>query len=115
MSNTRAVLEAVGRRRTPFVRTPKAGDRGGWTSYAPPPERLVVWAERAMAAYSLAGLVALVVVEAWAGVGFQALFAVGFGLLGFFDAARVERQALPVRPVRPVPRPVEVRPTAQAA
>jgi len=89
LSNTRAAVEALAGRRSPFARTPKAGDRGGRAALAVRPgarARAVAWAERALALYSLAGLAALVAVGAWEGVGFQALFAAGFALLGFHDA-----------------------------
>ena len=61
----RGVLEAVRGRATPFVRTPKAG--------ASSPER--GRGEAALAAYAVAGLVALLAVGAWGPAVFQALVA----------------------------------------
>jgi GT2 family glycosyltransferase len=85
VSNTRGTVEALLGRRSPFVRTPKAGATGGRAALRVPPARAVVWAERGLALYALGGLAALLAVGAWEGVGFQALFAAGFGLLGFHD------------------------------
>jgi hypothetical protein len=96
VGNTRGVVEALAGRRSPFVRTPKAGTGGGRAALQVPPDasaKAVLWAERALALYSLGGLTALVAVGAWEGVGFQALFVAGFGLLGFHDAAAAVRLA----------------------
>jgi hypothetical protein len=82
------LLEAVVGHRTPFIRTPKAGEKGGHAAYAPRPDAVVLWLERGLALYSLAGLVALVVTGAWVGVGFQMMFVGGFGMLGFYDNIR---------------------------
>lgn len=121
-SSTRAVVQALLRQRTPFVRTPKSGDAGGRRAYARRADRLVVRVERALALYSLAGLVALIGLGQWPGVGFQALAVVGFGLLGFYDAlsrsGRFATQAAPpeLRPVHPARVSVERRAsTARAA
>ncbi|MDX1419542.1 MAG: glycosyltransferase [Rubricoccaceae bacterium] len=97
VGNTRGVAEALVGRRTAFVRTPKAGERGGRAALRVRPERLVVWAERGLALYSLAALATLIAVGAWAGVAFQALFTAGFALLGFYDAVA----ALPLASRRP--------------
>ncbi|NNF58647.1 MAG: glycosyltransferase [Rhodothermaceae bacterium] len=105
IGNTQAVGQALRQRRTPFVRTPKVGEAGVRTAYARRPDWGVVWAERLLAVYSVAGLVALIGLGQWPGVGFQALFVLGFGLLGFYDARKTgAHEALePVRP-RPVGR-----------
>ena len=65
---TRAVWQAVRGRRTAFQRTPKAdhGARG----------RAVPWPEAALAAWSLAGLGAVVAARAWGAVPFQTALAV---------------------------------------
>ena len=87
LSNTRAVAEALVGYRTPFVRTPKAGALGRRAAYALRAPRLMPLLEGAMALYSLAGLLVLIEVEAWAGLGFQAMFGVGFGWLALHDVA----------------------------
>ncbi|RMH65018.1 MAG: hypothetical protein D6685_06270, partial [Bacteroidetes bacterium] len=43
-----------------------------------------IWAEAALALYALAGLGAIIACGAWTAVPFQALFAVGFGLIVFY-------------------------------
>lgn len=85
INNTRGLIEAIIRHRTPFVRTPKSGSKGSRTSYAPRQDVVVLWLERGLAFYSLIGLAALVASGAWVGVGFQALFVCGFAMLGFYD------------------------------
>ena len=79
-----AVAQAVRGRRTAFQRTPKSG--------APDPER--GRAEVALAAYSVAGLAAIVAAGAWGAVPFQALLAVGT------VGAAVAVRRLPPRPAR---------------
>ncbi len=98
VNNTRGLLEAVVRHRTPFVRTPKSGNEGGHSFYSKRPDIVVLWLERAFAVYSLAGLVALLVAGAWAGVAFQTMFVAGFGILGFYDL--VKRDSTVRRPER---------------
>ena len=119
VNNTRAVFQAMRRLATPFVRTPKAGTLGGgaYASWAP---QRVRWVEWGLALYSLVGLGALVAVGAWSGVGFQALFVMGFGLLAGYEAR--ERVQAPehvarlhaVASVAPELQEAQ-RPTAQAA
>ena len=101
-SNTRAAAEAFLGRRSPFVRTPK-----GYVLAAGVP-----LAEAALAAYGVLGLVVLVAVGAWAAVPFQALFAVGFGLVSLHDSAP-GRLARPIRRTFPAtPRPVPLAPSS---
>lgn len=73
---SRGVAEAVLGRRTPFLRTPKGGGGGGEPAGA----------EVALAAYAIAGAVALVGLGAWGALAFQGLLAVG--LVGVVIAAR---------------------------
>jgi len=98
VNNTRGLLEAVVGHRTPFLRTPKAGEKGGHAAYAPRPDSVVLWVERGLALYSLAGLIALVATGAWVGVGFQMMFVGGFGMLGFYD--NIRSRAAAARPAR---------------
>ena len=102
IGNTQAVGQALRQRRTPFVRTPKVGETGVRTAYMRRPDRGVVWAERLLAVYSVAGLVALIRFGQWPGVGFQALFVLGFGLLGFYDL-RTAAPPVPVEQMDPLP------------
>lgn len=97
ISNTRAVLEALLGKRTPFVRTPKFGDRhqrkesaGGVDRAVSESSQLrralreatvVHWLEACMLAYSLAGVWVLVSVGEWTALPFQLFFAAGFGLV----------------------------------
>ena len=113
VGNTRAVAQALVGRRTAFVRTPKAGAAGGRAALRVRPERAVVWAERLLALYSLGGLAALVAAGAWEGVGFQALFVAGFGLLGFYDRPAKGRATPPL--VRPALASTPPRLAARAA
>jgi hypothetical protein len=99
MSNTRALVSAWRGVRTAFERTPKwgigprvpaaapSGDGAAALprTYAQPSAPGVVWGEALLAAYALGGLVVLVAFGAWAAVPFQALFAVGFGLLTWWN------------------------------
>jgi len=88
LANTVAVAEALLRRSSPFVRTPKFNSLDGleatawWrTSYAMAGFKAKAIAELVMAFYLAAGLVALITVEAWASVPFQLVFASGSWLL----------------------------------
>ena len=87
VNNTRGILEASSGLKSAFIRTPKTGNASPRTNavYTADRGRAVLWIERLLAMYSLAGLSALVAFEAWAGVGFQLLFVLGFGLLGWYD------------------------------
>ncbi len=86
LNNTVAVFEALIGRRTAFVRTPKLSaearkQRPAWwkSAYSRVRTPRIVWAELGLALYSLAGLIAAVVVGEWAAVAFQSLFTLGFG------------------------------------
>ncbi len=97
LSNTNAVWQALRGTDTAFIRTPKYGattDDGWWTSrYAIHEVPRIVWGELALAVYSTAGLGVTVALGEWAAVPFQALFALGFGLV----TASSLRQALTAR------------------
>ena len=94
--NTRAVLEALFGKRTPFVRTPKFGGSGrvlsqpghdagggGVGKSSSTRRRLSVMSglEIAMLVYSVCGMGCLVAVGEWAAVPFQGMFVAGFGLV----------------------------------
>lgn len=81
VNNTHALVLGLAGRRTPFVRTPKGGVGPA------PSSRLSIWrlAETALAAYSLAGLVAIAGYGEWAAVPFQSMFALGFGLVAVYN------------------------------
>ena len=93
LSNTIALGEALLGRRSAFVRTPKfnlqsgsqrrAWWRGRYAETRVPP---VVWAEALLALYCLVGLGFVTAAGAWAAVPFQALFALGFGLVTVWNA-----------------------------
>ena len=91
LSNTWAIAEAVFGIKSPFVRTPKLSLESGsnqrvWANkyvrYSVPP---IVWVEVAMTIYSLMGLVLAIAVSEWLAVPFQALFALGFGMVSGYS------------------------------
>ncbi len=91
LSNTWAIVEALFRVKTPFVRTPKLSLESGssqrvWASnyirYSVPP---IVWIEVLMTIYSILGLILAIVVSEWLAVPFQALFALGFGMISGYS------------------------------
>ena len=93
LSNTLALGEALLGRRSAFVRTPKfnlqsgSAPRAWWRGrYAETRVPPVVWAEALLALYCLIGLGIMVASGAWAAVPFQALFALGFGLVTAWNA-----------------------------
>lgn len=96
VNNTRGVIEAIAKKRSPFQRTPKVGFPviADQEVYKLDSAFSVVWLERLLAMYSLVGLGALFAVGAWAGIGFQLMFVLGFGLLGWHDqiADRLDRR-----------------------
>lgn len=104
VSNTRAAAEALLRRRSPFVRTPKG------RSYAP--AAAVPLGEVVLAAYCTAGLCVLLAVGAWTAVPFQLLFMAGFGFVGFYDSAARRRVRPNHRTFQTPPRPVPIAPHA---
>ena len=89
LSNTYAVWQALRGQRSPFIRTPKHNSDEAATGesvrrehrylkqWLPP----VTWLEAFMALYCATGFVLLLAVGEWAALPFQALFAVGFGLV----------------------------------
>ncbi len=90
VNNTRAVLEGLAGKRTPFIRTPKFGGREKTSSKParsrPSPFGLRIPSpvhvlELAMLVYTLGGVVLLVAIREWAAVPFQLLFAAGFALV----------------------------------
>ena len=93
-SNTRAVFEAVTGKQSAFVRTPKyrssspngtvgeaAMKSKGSSDYVDRKIPRVVWVEVGLLAYSVVGLVWLIISGNWIAVPFQALLASGFGLV----------------------------------
>ena len=107
LSNTRAVFQALVGKRTPFERTPKynvsaeEGGAGLWKKrYAETRVPRIAWLELLMALYCIAGLGATLFYGTWAAVPFQALFALGFGLVTVYNLkpfwqARAGRHARP--------------------
>ncbi|MEZ4702770.1 MAG: glycosyltransferase family 2 protein [Rhodothermales bacterium] len=91
LNNTRALALGLAGKRTPFVRTPK----GGTTTHR---LRISPWSlfEALLAAYSLAGLVAVTAYGEWAAVPFQAMFALGFGLVTAYNFRDLRRQRAPL-------------------
>jgi cellulose synthase/poly-beta-1,6-N-acetylglucosamine synthase-like glycosyltransferase len=92
LSNTKGAAEALLRRRSPFVRTPKGEGSSVGSGYA---ARDGVWlgrAEAALALYCAAGLVALVLSGEWAAVPFQLLFTVAFGFVCTYDGVKKRRE-----------------------
>lgn len=106
VSNTRAAAEALLRRRSPFVRTPKG------RSYAPSVR--IPLGEVVLAAYCTAGLGVLLAVGAWAAVPFQLLFTAGFGFVGLYDSVGRRRVRPNHRTFQTPPRPVPLAPSPHA-
>jgi cellulose synthase/poly-beta-1,6-N-acetylglucosamine synthase-like glycosyltransferase len=110
VSNGRGIFEALLRRESPFVRTPKrlSGEpetRLIVTRYRDTSIPIVAYVEVVLALYSLAGLVLTLRIGAWVAVPFQLVFVVGFGLVAaftFIDAlgARWRNEASGASPVR---------------
>jgi cellulose synthase/poly-beta-1,6-N-acetylglucosamine synthase-like glycosyltransferase len=99
LSNTKGGFEALRRRRSPFVRTPKGGDTEAPT-YAASASREGRWlgrAEVALALYCAAGLVALVASGEWAAVPFQVMFTAGFAFVCGYDSSRARRRGARLR------------------
>ncbi|MEM1125930.1 MAG: glycosyltransferase [Bacteroidota bacterium] len=107
VSNTRALGLALLGRRSPFVRTPKVGTTAAVASgdgalplrpsYRLQAERVVPFVEGLFFVYSTLALFLLAGAGEWAAVPFQALFALGFGLITWFT----------LRP--PTPAPMEMQ------
>src|SRR5690606_4150891 len=92
LNSSRAVIEGLLGRRTPFLRTPKYGSH--FQPEARPRLGLDAWLEIGLCAYSFAGLLALLVAGEWGGVPFQLFFATGFALvvMSNFAAPRFQMQ-----------------------
>ena len=76
VNNSRAVLEALGRRASPFVRTPKYGEGPARRYRARPDPRLVF--ELLLSLYFTGALAAAAALGAWASLPFLALFWWGY-------------------------------------
>jgi len=85
LNNSRAFIDVIAGRRTPFVRTPKhampskSEDMSWWTSsreHTKIPG--IAFAEAVFGIYSVAGLLYMIAIGAWAALPFQAVFATGF-------------------------------------
>ena len=88
LSNTRALIQAVTGKKTAFVRTPKYSTamRDGLLMLRPSARgNGIAWLEAFAAAYCCTGLVWVVWFGEWAAVPFQALFALGFGLVSIYN------------------------------
>ncbi len=93
LSNTKGAAEAMLRRRSPFVRTPKllVAPRSAW--WQGPSVTWLSGLEAALALYCAAGLIALVVSGEWVAAPFQLLFTVGFAFVCGHDAVQHRRAA----------------------
>ena len=99
LSNTGALFQAIRGKKTAFVRTPKYNTTFQPAQAAPavvkqnkPQKRnipFVVWLEAALAVYCTVGLFFIIVYGEWAAVPFQALFALGFGLVTVFNIQHI--------------------------
>ena len=89
LSNTGALFEAIRGKKTAFVRTPKYSITPAATKRSNIVKRrkisLIVWLEAFFALYSIAGLALVIAYGEWTAVPFQALFALGFGLVTVFN------------------------------
>jgi hypothetical protein len=90
-SNSQALFEALAGKKTQFVRTPKystAHENSRRPSWLQDPKRrtpFVIWVEAFLAVYCFAGLILITWYGEWAAIPFQALFALGFGLITLFN------------------------------
>ena len=86
VNQTRAVLEALAGRQTPFVRTPKSGIERAGQRLAGQSYQAVVgrtpWIEAGLCAYHLVGIALTAHAGYWLALPFQALFCLGFGYVG---------------------------------
>ncbi len=88
VNNSKALWSAWRRSRTPFERTPKAHSQ-----YRAKTSGIIVTLEMAMAVYSVAGLSYLLWEGIWAGVGFQAIFAVSYILVARYNILELRPKA----------------------
>ena len=102
LSNTKGAAEALVRRSSPFVRTPKGGDDAS-PSYAASSKdgRWLARAEAGLALYCAAGLVALMASGEWAAVPFQILFTAGFTFVCVYDSLQARRRGTHRRTFEP--------------
>ena len=92
LSNTHAIWQALCRRKTPFVRTPKHRDTPWWASrYALCPLDPIMVGEALLAMYSMVGLIALALQGLWAALPFQAMFALAFSFVTCWNVLQVRR------------------------
>jgi hypothetical protein len=98
INNTRAVFQALRRKRTEFVRTPKLSDKANTvqgayvkSKYRSAKISPVVWLEVIMAIYCILGVAMTIKIGEWAAVPFQAMFAVGFGMVSGYNFQQVWR------------------------
>lgn len=93
LSNTGALFEAIRGKKTAFVRTPKYSTASSNVKQAKPAKRkqisFVVWLEAFFAIYSIVGLALVIIYGEWAAIPFQALFALGFGLVTTFNVQHI--------------------------
>jgi hypothetical protein len=108
LSNTKGAAEALLRRRSPFVRTPKlSASVLPWGKVYSTPERsLVGWLEAGLALYCAAGLVALIVSGEWVAAPFQLMFTVGFGFVCVHDGLQKRRALAKGRTLQPSDTPL---------
>jgi cellulose synthase/poly-beta-1,6-N-acetylglucosamine synthase-like glycosyltransferase len=105
INNTRAVWEALSGIRSPFVRTPKAGDASahGYSRSA----GYQAWFELAFALYYLGAIAVAASHGLWHALPFLALFTVGFGYVGLASLREAHAPAslrtslaIPARPAK---------------
>ncbi len=105
LSNTKGAAEALLRRRSPFVRTPKLSASASvlpWgKDYGSPERSWLSWLEVGLALYCAAGLVALIVSGEWAAAPFQLMFTVGFGFVCVHDPVQQRRAFAKGRTLQP--------------
>lgn len=112
LSNTHAIFEALVGKKTAFVRTPKlstnprgTATRTWWRStYARVSLPPVVWLECLLALYCIGGLGIAILVGEWLAVPFQAMFAVGFGMVGVYNLQQVWQARRATAPSTPAVR-----------
>ncbi len=110
LSNTKGAAEALLRRRSPFIRTPKlsASVRPWGNDYGSSERSALTWMEGTLTLYCAAGFVALVVSGEWGAVPFQLMFTVGFGFVCVHDAVQQRRARAKGRTLRPSDSPLSL-------
>lgn len=96
VNNTRGVFQALRKKKTEFVRTPKLSDKAadtksGWQKnrYVNKKIEWVVWIEFFFAIYCFFGLLLTIKIGEWAAVPFQLLFCIGFGIVAGYNLQQV--------------------------